>query len=38
VDVEEALTSVGAATGVMVTMGEDGDDVEFVPLATTIME
>ena len=22
----------------MVTMGEDGDDVEFVPLATTIME
>jgi hypothetical protein len=33
-----ATMSVGAARGVMVTAGEEGEDVEFVPLVTTVME
>jgi hypothetical protein len=35
---EEALTPVGASIGVVVTAGDDGDDVVFVPFATTTIE
>ena len=35
---EEALTSVGAARGVMVTAGEEEDEVALVPVATTTIE
>ena len=40
-DVEEeevTVTLVGAATGVTMTAGEEDGEVEFAPIATTVME
>jgi hypothetical protein len=40
-DVEEeevTVTLVGAATGVTMTAGEEEGEVEFAPIATTVME